>query len=237
MWLDLLGGVLVATPFSLAAWRFRAVTGGGAVAGFCCAVSIYLGAFLAGIAVLGTALALTVLSSRIGWRRKARLGISQDDEGKRGAPNVLANCGIAAAVALLSALSSDWTGELGAVLLVTAVAAGASDTVASEIGKAFGRRPRSFPTLRPVAAGTPGAVTLVGTVAGAVSAVIIAWPSVVLWLLHAERVPVIALACTAGAFVESTLATLLERRDIVGNNTLNLLNTATATAVAAAWLQ
>jgi hypothetical protein len=66
---DLLGAVLVSAPVALLAWRLRAVTLGGAVAGFCCAVPIYLGAYLAGIAVLGTALLLTSASSRLGGSR------------------------------------------------------------------------------------------------------------------------------------------------------------------------
>jgi uncharacterized protein (TIGR00297 family) len=232
MGLDLLGGVLVSAPVALLAWRARALTFGGAAAGFFCAVAIYLGAYLAGIAVLGVALLLTVVSTRLGRKRQVARGLADEAGGRRGARNVLANCAVGAIAGLLAAFSAQWSGEAGSLMLVTAIAAGASDTVASEVGEAFGGRPRAFPTFRSVSPGTPGAVTLVGTLAGVVAAAIIAAPAVILWLLPADRIPLIVAACTAGAFVESALATRFESRGVLDNNALNVLNTACAAALA-----
>jgi uncharacterized protein (TIGR00297 family) len=234
--MDLLGGILVASPAALIAWQLRFVTFGGAAAGFVCAVAIYLGAMLAGIAVLGVALGLTAVSSRVRLERKMALGIAEDGRGQRGARSVLANCGVAAIAGLLSAFSSTWSGEVGAVMLVAALAAGASDTVASEIGKAFGARPRAFPSWRPVRPGTPGAVSISGTAAGLAAAVIISWPAIALWLLPADRVPLIVFACAAGSLLESALATGFEERRLVGNDVLNVLNTAAAAGIAGWWV-
>ena len=235
MGLDLLGGVLVSAPMALVAWRMRAVTRGGAAAGFFCALAIYLGAYLAGIAVLGVALLLTELTSRLGRTRKAQLGIAQERGGQRGAANVIANCLVGAVAGLLTAFSLPWSGEAGALMLVTAIAAGASDTVASEVGKAFGGQPRAFPSFRLVSPGEPGAISAVGTIAGVLAAAVIAWPAVALWLLPADRVPLIVGACTIAAFVESALATRFESRGLLDNNALNLLNTACAAALVLLW--
>lgn len=232
MALDLLGGVLIAAPIALGAWKFRAVTGAGALSGFVCAVAIYLGAYLAGIAVLGTAFLLTIVATRIGRERKAALGIAEENRGRRGAASVLANCGVAALAGLTAAFSNDWSVESGAILLVAALAAGASDSVASEVGKAVGGRPRAFPMMHPAAPGTPGAVTVVGTIAGVLASIVIAWPAVTLWLLPARCVAAIAIGCCAGACLESTLATAFERRGLIGNHTLNVVNTAVAAGVA-----
>jgi hypothetical protein len=54
---------------------------------------------------------------------------------------------------------------------------------------------------------------------------LVPWSS--LWLVPA--------ACTAGAFVESALATAFDRGGRTGNHVLNLINTATAATAAAAW--
>jgi uncharacterized protein (TIGR00297 family) len=232
----LLGALVVSVPAALIAWRLRVVTAGGAVAGFLCAAAIYIGTLLAGIAVLGTALILTASATRVRWAHKVALGIAEDPHGRRDARSVAANCGVGAIAALLAAFSDSWSGEAGSMMVVAAIAAGASDTVASEIGKAFGARPRSFPTFRRVAAGTPGAISIAGTIAGALAAAVIAWPAVVLWLLTADRVPVIVLACTVGSLVESALATRFERRGVLGNHTLNVLNTLIAAALAAWWV-
>jgi uncharacterized protein (TIGR00297 family) len=234
-WRDVLGGALVSLPIALTAWRAGAVTRGGAAAGFGCAVLVYLGAFLAGLAVLGVALILTMAASRIGRDRKSALGIAEERNGRRGAANVLANCGVAAVAGGMAALSSPWSGESGALMLVSAIAAGASDTVASEIGKAYGGQPRAFPTFRAVPPGTPGAVSIFGTIAGIAAAALIAWPAFVLWLLPVDRLPLIVVSCTIGSFVESTLATKFEAVGILDNNALNVVNTATAAAVAGLW--
>jgi uncharacterized protein (TIGR00297 family) len=234
-WLDVLGGVIVSLPFAVLAWRVRVVTGGGAAAGFICAVLVYLGSFLAGLAVLGLALILTIAASRVGRAHKAALGSAEERQEQRGAGNILANCGVGAVAGLLAALSSTWTGEAGALMLVTAIAAGASDTVSSEIGKAYGGRPRAFPSFRAVPPGTPGAVSTVGTLSGVAAAALIAWPAVVLWLLPLERLPLIVAACTLGSWVESTLATNFEPAGILDNDTLNFLNTASAAAIAVWW--
>jgi uncharacterized protein (TIGR00297 family) len=235
MGVDLLGGVLVSAPLALLAWRVRALTFGGAAAGFACAVAIYLGAYLAGIAVVGAALLLTILSSRIGRTRTVALSIAEE-RGQRGPGNVLANCLVGAIGGLLAALSTAWSGEAGAIMIVTGIAAGASDTVASEVGKAFGGQLRAFPSFRAVPTGTPGAVSVAGTVAGIVAAAIIAWPAVVLWLLPSDRVPLIVAACTLGSFIESALATRFEAAGTLDNDTLNFVNTACAAGLAVWWI-
>jgi uncharacterized protein (TIGR00297 family) len=234
-WLDAAGALLISAPPAIVAWRKRWLTTGGSAVGFLCAIAIYLGAFLSGIAVLGVALLLTALSTRFGRNRKVMLGIAEHHDRPRGARSVLANCGVGAIGGVLAAFSPAWSGETGAILLVAGVTAGASDTVASEFGKAFGGRPRTFPTFRLAPAGTPGAVSTAGTIAGFVAAMVIAWPAVTLWLLSADRVALIALSCTAAAFVESALATCFEARGMLDNDALNFLNTFAAASLAV-WL-
>ena len=234
-WTDIVGGVMVSAPIALLAWRIRAVSAAGAIAGFICAVVIYVGQYLAGIAVLGTALALTIVSSRIGRARKEALGIAEERGGRRGAGNILANCIVGTVGALLSAFSTNWSGDPGALLFVTGIAAGASDTVASEIGKAFGGTPRSFPSFQRVPAGTSGAVSIAGTLAGLIAAAVIALPAVAMWMLRDDHVALVIVACAVGAFIESALATRFEAGGVLDNNTLNLLNTASAAGLAVWW--
>jgi uncharacterized protein (TIGR00297 family) len=234
-WTDLAGALLVSVPVALLVWRTRALTLGGAITGAICAVLIYLGAYLAGIVVLGIALLLTIITSGLGRACKLILGPEEDGEGRRGAGNIAANCGVGALGGALAAFSADWSGEAGALLIVTAIAAGASDTVASEIGKAFGGRPRAFPSFRAVPPGTPGAVSAAGTLAGAAAAAVIALPAVAMWLLPPDRLWLVVAACTAGAFAESALATRFERSGGLDNHTLNVINTACAAVLAVWW--
>lgn len=235
-WLTFLGmGVVFSAPPALLAWRAGAVTAGGAITGFVLAVVIFAGLMFGGLVVLGVSLALTIASSRVGRARKTALGIDEDRGGRRGFSNILANCLVGAAGAALCFLApAGHETTFGPLMMVTGIAAGASDSVASEIGKAFGGRPRQFPSFEPAPPGTPGAVTAIGTVAGVVAAVVIASSAVPYWL-PIRDVPLVVLACTCGAFAESALATRFESRHVLDNNVLNLLNTAVAAGVAVWW--
>jgi uncharacterized protein (TIGR00297 family) len=235
-WLTFLGmGVVFSAPPALLAWRAGAVTAGGAVTGFVIALVIFGGLMIGGLVVLGVALALTIASSHLGRARKAALGIEEARGGRRGFSNILANCLVGAAGAALCLLApAGYESPLGPVMMVTGIAAGASDTVASEVGKALGGRPRQFPSLQPVPPGTPGGVTAVGTLAGVVAAAIIAASAVPYWL-PLRNVPLVVVACTCGAFAESALATRFESRRVLDNDVLNFLNTAVAAAVAGWW--
>ena len=79
------------------------------------------------------------VSSRLGLRRKMLLGIAEERGGRRGAGNAIANTGVAAIAALLVA-GRRRLADAARLAFVAALAAGGSDTIASEIGKAWGRR-------------------------------------------------------------------------------------------------
>src|SRR6185436_7486901 len=112
------------------------------------------------------------VTSRMGLERKTLLGIEEERGGRRGAGNAIANTGIAAAAALLAVLS--YATDAATIAMAAALVAGASDTVASEIGKAWGTRTWALLPPRSVRPGTPGAMSLEGTAAGLVGAAALA---------------------------------------------------------------
>jgi uncharacterized protein (TIGR00297 family) len=175
---------------------------------------------------------LATAASRLGLTRKMTLGIAEERGGRRGAGNAFANCGVAA----VAAIAAVWTPFPGAALvaLVAALTAGGSDTVASEVGKAWGRSTFLVTSLRRVSAGTPGAMSLEGTAAGLVAALGLAVAAVALGLAPSTSVVVIVAAATVGALVESALGATLERPGILNNDMLNFINTAVAAATALA---
>src|SRR5204863_7103940 len=118
-------------------------------------------------ALLLNAFLAAAVSSRLGLARKERLGIAEERGGRRGAGNAIANCGVAAAAAI-AAVTTPYT-AIALTALVAALTAGGSDTVASEIGKAWGRSTFLVTTLRPVTPGTSGAMSLEGTAAGVIA--------------------------------------------------------------------
>jgi uncharacterized protein (TIGR00297 family) len=157
----LLVGALFAGLIVLVAWRARALTAGGAVTAF------FVGALTYAAGTLGFTLVLlaffipSVLLSRLGRARKRAL-VDVGKHGPRDAMQVLANGGVATACAVVWAFDHDprW-----ALAFAGAYAAATADTWATEVGTLARRQPRSILTLRPVAVGVSGGITLPGTLA------------------------------------------------------------------------
>ncbi len=137
------------------------------------------------------------LATKLGYRRKAALGVAQADTGRRGAAHVVANCLVPAALLLLG---------VRAVGFVGAFAAALADTLGTEVGTLFGRRPVSPLSLRPVPPGTPGAVSLAGTAAGLGGAAAIGLAGAGLGLIPSGFVLAAAAAGVLGALAESVVA-------------------------------
>ncbi len=94
---------------------------------------------------------------------------------------------------------------------VGAFAAALADTLGTEIGTLFGKRPFSALTLRPLSPGTPGAISLQGTAASLAGAAAIAAAGAGLGLIPPGLVWVAALGGFLGALAESVLSAMGRR--------------------------
>jgi uncharacterized protein (TIGR00297 family) len=229
---------MVALPVALSAnlivaaagYAARTVTIPGAAAGTIIGAVILATTGWSGWALLLLTFVLAVVATRVGGKRKTSLGIAEERGGRRGAGNAFANTGFAAAAAFMSAVS--YAHKPALLAFATALVAGSSDTVASEIGKAWGKRTLLVTTRGAVKAGTPGAMSLEGTAAGVGAALLLAWTASTLGLVSTSVIPAIAVGATAGALLESILAATFEDKGVVNNDLLNFINTATAAYVA-----
>jgi uncharacterized protein (TIGR00297 family) len=171
-------------------------------------------------------------ASRIGLTRKTLLGIAEERGGRRGAGNAVANTGVAAVTSTIALAAAD--PALAMLAFATALAAGGSDTIASEIGKAYGRRTWSITSLTRVPPGTSGAMSLEGTLAGIAGAAALGLVAIALALIPRSALWIVVAASTAGALLESWLGATLEGPGILNNDLLNFVNTAAAALVAVA---
>lgn len=224
--------VALNVPVAAAGWKAGTVTSPGAVAGALIGVVVFTFSGLSGWLLLFASFFVASVSSRLGLKRKSVLGIAEERGGRRGPGNAIANTGLAALASVIAVLSPYREGAM--LAMVTALAAAGSDTVASEIGKAWGRQTYLFPTFTRVRPGTSGAVSLEGTAAGLVAALAIAALAQPLGLIHGNAVWFATAGATVGSLVESSLGATLEGPGILDNDVLNFLNTATAAAVALA---
>jgi uncharacterized protein (TIGR00297 family) len=227
-------GALLSVAFAGLAFRMRGVTRSGAAAGAIVCFILYLGGGAGAFAALVTVFALAWITTRLGYPRKAKLGIAERREGRKGS-QVAANLGVATGCAALYVFVF---GRQQAVLLPALAAAlseAAADTVSSEVGQAFAEKARLITTWESVPPGTNGAVSLTGTLSGVAAAGIVTAVCVVSGLIPRRWLAISLGAAVLGMMVDSLLGAWLERRGLLNNDWVNFLSTLVA-ALTVFWL-
>ena len=218
--------------FAASARLLRGVTTSGSLAGGAVCFALMLAAGWGGFAALAAVFLLTWAATRLGYRSKQRLGVAEG-HGGRSAGQVLANLGVAGAAALAYRSVRD-ARVLAAV--AAALAEVAADTLASEVGQVLEGTPRLVTTWKPVPAGTNGAITLGGTLAGVGGATVVVLICVLAGVVPRQAFWVCAGAGLIGMVADSVLGATVERRGLVGNNGVNFLSKVIAAVLAAAFL-
>ncbi|NJO81220.1 MAG: TIGR00297 family protein [Cyanobacteria bacterium RM1_2_2] len=178
--------------------------------------------------------------TRIGLAQKEAAGIAEKRSGARGPENVWGSALIATLCALgtygFASFPSVWTPTIISLLLLGYVASMStklSDTCASEVGKAYGKRTFLITNLQPVARGTEGAVSLEGTLAGVLGSAALASLAWGLGLIMPLDIAVCVIAAFVATNLESLIgATLQAKVDWLTNEVVNIINTLIGAIVA-----
>jgi uncharacterized protein (TIGR00297 family) len=227
---NLAPALVVNTVAATGGWMLRTVRLSGMLTGWAIGVAVFASLGIGGWSLLFLTFLTATVTSRLGLRKKALLGIAEERGGRRGGGNAFANTGLAA-VAAVAAIATPFR-DAALVAFVAALATGGGDTAASEIGKAWGGKTYLPATLAAVRPGTPGAISLEGSAAGILGALALAACGALLGLIPAWTVWAVVAGAIAGSIVESALAATLESARIVNNDVLNFINTATGAIVA-----
>jgi uncharacterized protein (TIGR00297 family) len=214
-----------------AALAIGAVTPGGALTGAVVGAALFTSAGWPAWILLGCAFVSTVLSTR--WRqdRKNRLGIAEPRGGRRAAGNIAANTGLAGIASVMAILQPQETAWV--VAAAAALAAGAADTVASEVGKAIGGRTWLVPTFTEVAPGTTGAVSTAGTLAAALASSCFGMVAMAVRVVPtAIDGASIALAATLACVLEGWVAGVAEEPGLLDNDGVNFAASGIAAGLA-----
>lgn len=174
-------------------------------------------------------LVMSLLATKFAKPYKTALG---EYEETRTAKNVISNGLIAFLMAAFGGhynpVAVSWIGTIATGLVggfVGAIATATADTLASEIG--ILHEPRLISNLKKVPAGTNGAVSILGTAAGIVGAGIIGLAACLLGIISDPFVAlkIAIISGTIGCFVDSILGAVLENKEIINNEHVNLLAT------------
>jgi uncharacterized protein (TIGR00297 family) len=222
--------LVINAAVSAAGFVARTVTIPGAIVGAAIGIAVYLGTDWQGWVMLFASFLSAAAATFAGYRRKALAGIAEERGGRRGPGNAIANTGIAAWAALLSLVVT--RPELAKLAMVAALVTSASDSVASEVGKAWGKTTWVLVGWRRVRPGTSGAVSAEGTMAGLVASLALATLGYALGLIPAAWIAAVVIAATIASLVEGALGATLEARGTLNNDALNLINSAMGAALA-----
>ena len=224
---------------ALVGYFARSVDFSGALGGFVLGTIIIFGA---GWPLYATLLAFFVLGTavtKLGYARKASLGLAQEGGGRRGFSHAFSNVGVAAICAIAVSrfarvnheASLDWM-LLAYFMGIASLATAAADTTASEVGQLIGRRAFLPLTLRRVPVGTEGAISVEGTLAGLAGGFVVAAAGILSLRrldlnVDGSVIMIITLCAFLGSYLESVAGSWNRKRmSPVPNGVLNFFNTA-----------
>ncbi|OKH26762.1 TIGR00297 family protein [Hydrococcus rivularis NIES-593] len=169
----------------------------------------------------------------VGMAQKEAEGIAEERSGTRGPGNLWSSALTGTICAVASLFVDTPIRELLLLGYVASFATKLSDTTATEIGKAYGRRTFLITTLQPVARGTEGAISLEGTISGIVASGAIATLSWGIGLIDPIGIALCVVAAFVATSVESLIgATIESKLSWLTHDVVNFLNTLIGAIVA-----
>ncbi|MHA4809657.1 DUF92 domain-containing protein [Flavitalea flava] len=212
--------------------RARKLTMPAAVAGVVLALLVYGGSGFTGI-VLMTFFFLSgsaATSWKLKWKQQN--GLAETNKGIRNAMQVIANAGIPALAGLAGILDTQNQMPYGEyivpLLIAAAFAAATADTLSSELGNIYGTRYYNILSFKKDQRGLNGVISLEGSLWGLTGSIFISIIFVIGFGWSSSSFLIIILAGTIGNIFDSILGASVERREWIGNNAVNFLNTLVA---------
>jgi len=234
---------LVTVALALGSVLARALTPAAGAVATIFGIIIVVTAGFAFLALLILFVVASVVVTRYRIDEKRRKKVQEGQAGERGVANVVAHIVVPTALAVGAGwLPPLWSVPNMSILYVSALAFGAADTFASELGVLSGQA-RSILTLRPVTPGTNGGVSGMGEVWALVGALTTAVVGYLVFLVFETPTLswflVVGVATAAGFLacqIDSVLGEALENRGFLTKHSTNFLGMISAVAIAAACL-
>ncbi|ACS32968.1 DUF92 domain-containing protein [Thermococcus gammatolerans] len=211
---------LIVPLLGVIAYRAKALDLAGTLASVLLGILvIYLGGVYTFLALL-VFLVFGTATTKYRFNEKVKKGFSSIEERTRSVGNVLGN-GLAVVVFLIvEAITRQdvfWAATFSAIATVN------GDTLASELGKVYGKRPRLITNLKPVKPGTNGGISLAGELFALLGVLVI-----VPFALPLTKYDLtMTLAVLTGGFLginaDSFIGATLENKGLLDNNGTNFL--------------
>ncbi|GJP44924.1 hypothetical protein CLOM_g4324 [Closterium sp. NIES-68] len=218
----------------------------GVLSAFLLGVTVWRAFYWPGFLIVCLYFILGTLVTKVKLKQKQQEGIAEKRSGRRGPWSVVGSAAAAVVCCLGAIAAAGGAGVEGVGLLSVAVwqlgyvasfATKLSDTAGSEIGKAFGRRTFLVTSFQPVPRGTEGAVSLEGTLAGLVAAVVLSAAALLTSQVSLTGAFFCVLASQIANFGESYVGATLQDKpgyEWMTNDIVNVMNITIGAAIAMA---
>jgi uncharacterized protein (TIGR00297 family) len=200
----------------------------GALTGGIIAILILYGTGAMNVILLAAYFILSIIATN--WKKNEKLLLKNEQNTRRDAGQVLANGGIAGLCGL-AALLFPYHIPIFIFLLAASLSSAIADTLSSELGMVYGKNFVNILSFKKDKKGLDGVISIEGTLIGIAGSLIIAllYSWVTGWTIYST---IIVIAGTIGNIADSLLGASLERKEIIGNNAVNFLNTLIAAITA-----
>lgn len=216
---------------------------GLSLSGYACAYLLGLLTWRAfgwqGTLIVSLYFVLGTLATKVKIKQKEAAGIAEKRSGRRGPGSVFGSwtAGAVCAAATVAAVGGVEWQALWHLGFLASFCTKLSDTISSEIGKAFGKTTYLVTSFSIVPRGTEGAVSLEGTLAGLVVSVILAAVACYINLTDQSGAIICVLAAQVANFCESYIGAALQGREgfeWITNDIANIANITIGASLAAA---
>ncbi|KAI4333471.1 hypothetical protein L6164_018280 [Bauhinia variegata] len=190
-----------------------------------------------GFLLVATYFVIGTAATKVKIAQKEAQGVAEKRKGRRGPGSVIGSSAAGCVCACLSifgvggqAFSRLW--QLG---FVASFCTKLSDTVSSEIGKAYGKTTYLVTTFKVVPRGTEGAVSVEGTIAGILASVLLAFIGHLMGEINRQGVAICVLASQIANLGESIIGAALQEKEgfrWLNNDAVNVINISMGTIIA-----
>lgn len=203
----------------------KKLTVSAGITGGLLSIILFYGLGVIAISALALFFLLGITASYFRKEEKITINNQYTDSKTRKTGQVIANAGVPGIVAILSLIIPDIS-PLLLLMLIASFSSATADTLSSEIGVVIGKRTFDILTFRQGIRGEDGVISLEGLAAGLIGSIFIGLVYTIfqgwqffIWIIIAGLV---------GNLIDSYLGATLERKGLIGNNTVNFLSNLTA---------
>ncbi|XP_010916355.1 protein VTE6, chloroplastic [Elaeis guineensis] len=169
------------------------------------------------------------VATKLKITQKEALGVAEKRRGRRGPGSVIGSSAAGCVCAFLSICGIGGRSFAGLWQLgfVASFCTKLSDTVSSEIGKAYGKTAYLVTTFKVVPRGTEGAVSVEGTIAGFLASILLASIGYFLREIDVPQAAICVLASQIANFGESLIGAALQDKEgfrWLNNDAVNVIN-------------